>query len=250
MNEKTTANSTPGEIFADEVARNIKGIREDRELQALTTQWVLKTLPHRYSYNFSWMGRPIIQYPQDMVAMQEILWRVQPELIIETGIAHGGSLVFYASICELVGRGEVLGIDIDIRAHNRAAIEAHPMARHIRMIEGSSIDPGVIAQVAAQAAGKRTLVVLDSNHTHDHVLAELQAYAPLVSVDSYCVVFDTVVEDLPPGLYPDRPWDVGNNPKTAVKAYLRDNIDFTIDEDVEAKTLITVAPGGYLRRIR
>jgi len=250
MNEKPTAPATPGEIFAAEVAGNLKGIREDRELQALSTQWVLKTLPHRYSYNYSWMGRPIIQYPQDMVAMQEILWRVQPDLIIETGIAHGGSLVFYSSICELIGHGEVLGIDIDIRAHNRTAIEAHPMARRIRMIQGSSIDPAVVATVAAQAAGKRTLVVLDSNHTHDHVLAELQAYAPLVSVDSYCVVFDTVVEDLPPGLYPNRPWDVGNNPKTAVKAYLAGNPDFSIDEDVDAKTLITVAPGGYLRRIR
>ena len=236
--------------FDEEVRGRIRGLRANQALKDDAGAFMRRSIDAQYSYNFSWMGRPIIQYPQDMVAMQEILWRVQPELIIETGIAHGGSLVFYASICELVGRGEVLGIDIDIRAHNRAAIEAHPMARHIRMIEGSSIDPGVIAQVAAQAAGKRTLVVLDSNHTHDHVLAELQAYAPLVSVDSYCVVFDTVVEDLPPGLYPDRPWDVGNNPKTAVKAYLRDNADFTIDEDVEAKTLITVAPGGYLRRIR
>ena len=236
--------------FDEEVQGRIRGLRANQALKDDAGAFMRRSIDAKYSYNFSWMGRPIIQYPQDMVAMQEILWRVQPELIIETGIAHGGSLVFYASICELVGRGEVLGIDIDIRAHNRAAIEAHPMARHIRMIDGSSIDPGVIAQVAAQAAGKRTLVVLDSNHTHDHVLAELQAYAPLVSVDSYCVVFDTVVEDLPPGLYPDRPWDVGNNPKTAVKAYLRDNIDFTIDEDVEAKTLITVAPGGYLRRIR
>lgn len=250
MNDKTTSRSSPGDAFAAEVAGNLQGIREDRELQALTTQWVLKTLPHRYSYNFSWMGRPIIQYPQDMVAMQEILWRVQPDLIIETGIAHGGSLVFYASICELIGRGEVLGIDIDIREHNRTAIEAHPMAHRISMLQGSSTDPGIVAQAAARAAGKRTLVVLDSNHTHAHVLAELQAYAPLVSVDSYCVVFDTVIEDLPPGLYPDRPWDVGDNPKTAVRAYLADNADFTVDGDVESKTLITVAPGGYLRRIR
>jgi cephalosporin hydroxylase len=236
--------------FDEEVQERIRGLRANQPLKDDAGAFMRRSIDARYSYNFSWMGRPIIQYPQDMVAMQEILWRVQPDLIIETGIAHGGSLVFYASICELIGRGEVLGIDIDIRAHNRAAIEAHPMARRIRMIEGSSIDPAVVARVVAEAAGKRTLVVLDSNHTHDHVLAELRAYAPLVSVDSYCVVFDTVVEDLPAGLYPDRPWDVGNNPKTAVRAYMSENDNFSVDEDLEAKTLITVAPGGYLRRVR
>lgn len=245
-----TPHSTPAEDFQAEVAGNLQGIRGDTELRALSTQWILKTLPHRYSYNYSWMGRPIIQYPQDMVAMQEVLWRVQPDLIIETGIAHGGSLVYYASLCQLVGRGEVLGIDIDIRAHNRAAIEAHPMAHRIRMIQGSSTDPAVVDQVRAAAQGKRVLVVLDSNHSHAHVLAELEAYAPLVSVGSYCVVFDTVVEDLPAGLYPNRPWDVGDNPKTAVKAYLQTHSEFTVDEDIDAKTLISVAPGGYLRRVR
>jgi len=236
--------------FDEEVQERIRGLRANQALKDDAGAFMRRSIAAKYSYNFSWMGRPIIQYPQDMVAMQEILWRVRPDLIIETGIAHGGSLVFYASICELIGHGEVVGIDIDIRAHNRTAIETHPMARRIRMIEGSSVDPGVVAEVAAQASGKRTLVVLDSNHTHAHVLAELQAYAPMVSVGSYCVVFDTVVEDLPPGLYPDRPWDVGDNPKTAVKAYLAGTGDFTTDEDVEAKTLITVAPGGYLKRIR
>ena len=245
-----TPHSTPAEAFQAEVAGNLQGIRGDTELRALSTEWILKTLPHRYSYNYSWMGRPIIQYPQDMVAMQEILWRVQPDLIIETGIAHGGSLIYYASLCQLVGRGEVLGIDIDIRAHNRAAIEAHPMAHRIRMIQGSSTDPAVVDQVRAAAQGKRVLVVLDSNHSHAHVLAELEAYAPLVSVGSYCVVFDTVVEHLPAGLYPNRPWDVGDNPKTAVKAYLQTHAEFTVDEDIDAKTLISVAPGGYLRRTR
>jgi cephalosporin hydroxylase len=149
-----------------------------------------------------------------------------------------------------MGQGEVLGIDIDIRPHNREAIEAHPMFKRIRLLQGSSTDPAIVAQVHAMAAGKRVLVVLDSNHTHEHVLAELQAYAPLVSVGSYCVVFDTVVEDLPPGLYPDRPWDVGNNPKTAVHEYLRQDDRFEIDRDIDAKIQITVAPDGYLRRIR
>jgi cephalosporin hydroxylase len=146
-------------------------------------------------------------------------------------------------------RRKVLGIDIEIRPHNRAAIEAHPMAHRIDMIQGTSIAPEVIAQVQAQAAGyERVMVILDSNHTHAHVLAELQAYAPLVSKGSYCVVFDTVIEDLPAGMYPDRPWDVGNNPKTAVREYLTQNPSFEVDEDMDAKLLITVAPGGYLRR--
>jgi cephalosporin hydroxylase len=240
---------TPEDEFRQQVARNIESLRNDADLKAKSTAWLLHTLPHGYSYNFRWMGRPIIQYPQDMVAMQEILWDVRPDLIVETGIAHGGSLVYYASICELMGHGEVLGIDIDIRAHNREAIEAHPMAKRIRMIEGSSIAPEVIAQVAAAAAGKKVLVVLDSNHTHEHVLAELKAYAPLVAVGSYCVVFDTVVEDLPAGLYPNRPWDVGNNPKTAVREFLSRHPGFVVDDAAEAKISITVAPGGYLRRI-
>ena len=219
-------------------------------LQAEAAAFMRSSIDARYSYNFSWLGRPIIQYPQDIVAMQELIWTMQPDLIIETGIAHGGSLVFYASLCQLAGKGEVLGVDIDIRAHNRRAIEAHPMSGRIRMIQGSSIDPAVVAQVSALAEGRKTLVVLDTNHTHDHVLAELKAYAPLISIGSYCVVFDTVVEDLPAGMYPDRPWGPGNNPKTAVREFLAGNDGFIVDSDVDAKTLISVAPGGYLRRIR
>jgi cephalosporin hydroxylase len=240
----------PQEEFRQQVAGNIDKLKQDAALKAESNNWLTRTLPHGYSYNFRWMGRPIIQYPQDMIAMQEILWDVRPDLIIETGIAHGGSLVYYASLCELMGHGEVLGIDIDIRPHNREAIEAHPMFKRIQLLQGSSTDPTIVAQVHAMAAGKRVLVVLDSNHTHEHVLAELQAYAPLVSAGSYCVVFDTVVEDLPPGLYPDRPWDVGNNPKTAVHEYLRQDDRFEIDRDIDAKIQITVAPDGYLRRIR
>ena len=213
------------------------------------------TLP-KYSYNFSWLGRPIIQYPQDMIAMQELIWSIQPDLIIETGIAHGGSLIFYASLLELNAAcggppdAEVLGVDIDIRAHNRAAIEAHPMFKRITMIEGSSIAPDIIAQIKAKAAGQqRVLVCLDSNHTHDHVLAELEAYAPLTSVGSYCVVFDTVIEDMPAEMFPDRPWGPGNNPKTAVWDYLKTHPEFEIDKSIPHKLLITVAPDGYLRRV-
>ena len=221
-------------------------------LQKAANELFVRSCEYRYSYNFSWMGRPIIQYPQDMVAMQEIIWSVRPDLVIETGIAHGGSLVYYASLLELLGSdGIVVGIDIDIRPHNREAIEAHPMARRIRMIEGSSIDPGTVAQVAELARHrKRILVTLDSNHTHDHVLQELVLYSPFVSVGSYLTVFDTVVEDMPKALFPDRPWGPGNNPKTAVREFLGKTDRFVVDKEVENKLLLTVAPDGYLRCVK
>lgn len=210
----------------------------------------------KYSYNFDWLGRPIIQYPQDIVAMQELIFRIKPDLIVETGIAHGGSLIFSASMLELVAicggpaDARVVGIDIDIRAHNRVAIEAHPMMRRITMLEGSSVDPAIVAQVRGIARdAKRVLVCLDSNHTHAHVLAELEAYAPLVTPGSYCVVFDTVIENLPADMFPDRPWAPGDNAMTAVDAYLADHPEFEIDADMDAKLLISVAPRGYLRRV-
>jgi cephalosporin hydroxylase len=240
----------PPKQFQQEVREQIDSMQRDPELASLTRSWLQKSVQHRYSYHFTWMDRPIIQYPQDIVAMQEILWRVRPDLVIETGIAHGGSIVFYASILELIGNGSVLGIDIDIRAHNRAALESHPMRKRFELIEGSSIDPAVVARARSAAAGKRVLVVLDSNHTHDHVLAELRAYAPLVAVGSYCVVMDTLVEDMPAGSYPDRPWDVGNNPKTAVREFLRTDARFEVDTEIETKLQITVASQGYLRRLK
>ena len=228
--------------------------------------FMMESTQPKYSYNFSWMGRPIIQYPQDMVAMQELIWEVKPDLIIETGIAHGGSLIMNASFLamldysEAIESGElldpkkpkrrVLGIDIDIREHNRVAIEAHPMSNRIDMIQGSSIAPEIIAQVKDYAKSyKRILISLDSNHTHDHVLAELEAYAPLTSKGSYCVVFDTIVEDLPENFYPGRTWGPGNNPKTAVWEYLKTHPEFEIDKSIQNKLLITVAPDGYLKRV-
>lgn len=205
----------------------------------------------QYSYNFSWMGRPIIQYPQDMIAMQELIWQIQPDLIIETGIAHGGSLIYYASILELVGNGEVIGIDIDIRSHNKAEIEKHPMFKRISMIQGSSIDEVTVRKVATAAEGKkRVMVCLDSNHTHDHVLQELRLYSPFVTKDSYLVVFDTIVEDLPNDYLPGRPWAKGNNPKTAVMEFLKEQETFEIDHSLDNKLLISVAPQGYLKRIK
>jgi cephalosporin hydroxylase len=255
------------EIFKEEVRANIRGLMDDHDVQALSRIWVREIARHKYAYNFSWMGRPIIQFPQDMVAMQEIIWATRPDLIIETGIAHGGSLIFSASMlalldmCDAIQDGDtldpakssrmVLGLDIDIRAHNRAAIEAHPMSSRIRMMQGSSIAQDVVAQVQEIAKGfKRVLVCLDSNHTHDHVLAELQAYAPLTSVGSYCVVFDTVIEDMPADMFPDRPWGPGNNPKTAVWEYLKTHPEFEIDKSIQHKLLITVAQDGYLQRVR
>ena len=243
--------------FDQEVNDRVAANGANEALGRAAHEFTVASIGAQYSYNFSWLGRPIIQYPQDIVAMQELIWNVQPDLIIETGIAHGGSLILSASMLELNAAcggsadAYVLGLDIDIRAHNRAAIEAHPLARRIRMIQGSSVAPDVVEQVRAAAAGKqRVLVCLDSNHTHAHVLAELEAYAPLTSVNSYCVVFDTVVEDLPAEMYPDRPWAPGDNPKTAVHAYLKAHPEFVIDKSFDHKLLVSVAPDGYLKRVR
>ncbi|MEJ8847080.1 cephalosporin hydroxylase family protein [Variovorax rhizosphaerae] len=243
--------------FEDEVAGRIGANGKNAKLQSDARALMDSSIRAGYSYNFSWLGRPIIQYPQDIVAMQEIIWRVQPDLIIETGIAHGGSLVFSAAMLELNAAcggpndAKVLGIDIDIRAHNRAAIEAHPMFKRISMIEGSSVATEVVEEVRRHAAGKcSVLVCLDSNHTHAHVLAELRAYAPLVTIGSYCVVFDTIVEDLPSDLFPDRPWGPGDNPKTAVAEFMASTSDFEIDRQRDDQLLISVAPTGYLKRTR
>lgn len=243
--------------FDEETQNRIAANWENHRLRSAARAFTKASLGPRYSYNFTWLGRPIIQYPQDMVAMQELIWRIQPNLIIETGIAHGGSLIFSASMLELnaacggPGNAEVLGIDIEIRSHNRKAIEEHPLAQRISMIQGSSIAPEVIAQVQQRANGQeRVLVCLDSNHTHAHVLAELEAYAPLTTVGSYCTVFDTVVEDMPADFFPDRPWGPGDNPKTAVQEFLKSHPEFEIDESMEHKLLITVAPDGYLKRVK
>jgi cephalosporin hydroxylase len=251
--------------FEQERRERIASYGANSALQEKSLAWVRESMQCKYVYNFDWLGRPIIQYPHDMLGMQELIWQIKPDLIIETGIAHGGSLIFSASMlalldmCDAIEAGQamnpqysqrkVLGIDIDIRPHNRKAIEAHPMASRIQMIQGSSIAPEIVAQVQQISQGhSRILVCLDSNHTHDHVLAELQAYAQLTSVGSYCVVFDTFVEDMPKEMFPDRPWAPGNNPKTAVWQYLRTHPEFEIDKSIQNKLLITVAPDGYLVR--
>lgn len=252
---------------ASEVKRNIEALGRDASFKAESLRWLNGATDHRYCYNFAWLGRPIIQYPQDIVAMQELIWSVKPDLIIETGIAHGGSLIFSASMLALLdyceaasaktplvpggSKRRVLGIDIDIRAHNREAIEAHPMAHKISMIQGSSIAPEIVAQVKSFAKDhSRVLVCLDSMHTHDHVLAELEAYASLTSVGSYCVIFDTIVEDQPKEKYPDRPWGPGDNPKTAVWEFLKTHPEFEVDRAIPDKLQITVSPDGYLKRVK
>lgn len=265
--------------FDEQVIENCEGIAKDADFNALTQEWLVQAIGHSYAQNFSWLGRPIIQVPQDIYALQEIIWKVNPDLIIETGIAHGGSLIMSASMlalldyCDAVAENRtidprkskrrVVGVDIDIRPHNRKGIEGHPLAHLITLIQGSSISTEVIDRVTQVAAGfKRVLVCLDSNHTHDHVLAELQAYAPLTSIGSYCIVWDTGVEDLPADFCTDRPWGKGNNPKTAVWEYLKSRLEncddshgqrncpqFTIDKVIEAKLAITAAPDGFLKRV-
>jgi cephalosporin hydroxylase len=253
--------------FKSECEVNIAKQGDDQSLLNVRNSFFNESFAHKYPYNFEFLGRPIIQYPQDMVAMQELIWEVKPDLIIETGIAHGGSLIMSASMLALLDMYEaiesgavldpknstrkVLGLDIDIRQHNREAIEAHPMSSRIQMIQGSSIAPEVINQVKAVAKNhQRVMVCLDSNHTHEHVLAELKAYAPLTSIGSYCVVFDTIVEDMPKAMFPDRPWGPGNNPKTAVWEYLKTHPEFEIDKSIDHKLLISVAPDGYLKRLK
>jgi cephalosporin hydroxylase len=241
----------PGIQFTAERLAVAHQMQQDEELKKKSLEWMVHADRYKYSYNYTWLGRPIIKYPQDIVAIQEIIWRTQPDLIIETGIAHGGSLILSASILELIGKGQVLGIDIDIREHNREKSEAHPLCKRIRMIQGSTLDAALVQEVTDYAQSfQSVMVVLDSNHTHDHVLAELRSFAPLVSIGHYLILPDTFIEYFPPGHYADRPWDVGNNPLTALRAYQQECDDFTSDPDVENKLLITEGFHGYLRRNR
>jgi cephalosporin hydroxylase len=227
------------------------------ELRNAAKDFMLQSVDARYSFNFSWMGRPIIQYPQDIIAVQELIWDIKPDLIIETGVAHGGSAVFFASLLELNALSggpkdaEVWCVEIDLRSHNREALVAHPMYPRLKIFDGSSVDEKIATVIAEKAAKcRRVMVILDSNHTHDHVLGELNLYASLVSVGSYCVVFDTVIEDLEGVEFVDRPWGKGDNPKTAVAEFLKTNSDFEVDRAIDEKLLISAAPGGYLKRVK
>lgn len=243
--------SSPANSFEVQKLNNIRALAGDPRLKELATAWLRETARYQYSYNFSWLGRPIIQFPQDILAMQEIIWRVRPDLIIETGIAHGGSLIFYASLLELLGHGHVLGIDVEIRARNRMEIERHPLFKRIAMLEGSSVDARVAEQAHQLARDqKNVLVALDSNHSHQHVLQELQLYSPLVRAGSYLVVFDTSIEDMPKGFFSGRPWDCGSNPRTAAQQFLAGSDRFVVDEEIEGKLLISANRGGYLKCVK
>ena len=253
--------------FLRDVEDRVKNHKKELQMRKAASDFMVSSTGPKYCYNFSWQTRPIIQYPQDILAMQEIIWDVKPDLIIEMGIAHGGSLIFNASIlamldmCEAIdekrtkdpniSKRKILGVDIDIREHNKIEIEKHPMSSRIDMIEGSSISTEIIEKVKDYASNfDRILVCLDSNHTHDHVLAELEAYAPLTSVGSYCVVFDTIIENLPENMYPERPWGPGNSPKSALHEYLKNHSEFEIDENIFEKLLISVCPDGFLKRVK
>ena len=267
----------PYVLFKQDCVREIASQGEDKNIAQLTSDWINQSTVNKYSYHFEYMGRPIIQYPQDMIAIQELIWQVKPDLIIETGVAHGGSLIMSASMLTMIEYAEavagntvlnpakpsrkVIGIDIDIREHNKNLIQSHPLSNKIELIQGSSIDPKIVNQVKEKSnCAKKIMIFLDSNHTHDHVLAELEAYAPLVSKGSYCVVFDTIIEDMPNESFSNRPWGVGNSPKTAVFSYLKllqeegrlaldgDPLLLNIDTNIDNQLLISVAPQGYLLR--
>ncbi len=230
----------------------LAAMKENVELSNLSTKFIKETGFLKYTYNFDWLGLPIIQFPQDIIAVQEIIWKTKPDIIIETGIARGGSLILSASILHLLnGNGKVIGIDIDIRPHNRQAIELHPLAHRIVLIQGSSTDNSVLEQLKQHVKSRdRVMVILDSNHVHEHILQELQLYSPIVTKDCYLVVMDTVIEDMPEDYFPNRPWGKGNNPKTAVHAFLKTTDRFQIDESIQNKLLITVAPDGYLKCVK
>lgn len=223
---------------------------DDHHVRNVTREWIHAVLPFEYHYHFSWMGVPVIQFPSDIVAMQELIWDIKPDLIIETGIARGGSIVFYASMLQLLGGdGLVVGVDIDIREHAREAIEDHAFADRIVTVQGSSVAEDTISAVSRYAKGrKRVLVVLDSNHTQEHVAAELEAYSQFVTPGSYIVVFDTVIDDLPDRFHEGRPWAAGRGPKVAVHDFLATHPEFHIDRSYEDKLLVTVAPDGFLKR--
>ncbi|MFM8453542.1 MAG: cephalosporin hydroxylase family protein [Gammaproteobacteria bacterium] len=248
----TTQNQDDTQGFLAQRKNNTESLANLETKTHMGTQFLIEACKHQYSYNFDWLGLPIIQFPQDMVAVQEIIWKTKPDLIIETGVARGGSLILSASILQLLnGDGRVIGIDIDIRPHNKKAIETHPLAHRIELIQGSSIDPAVLSKVGSFIQPKhKVMVILDSSHTKEHVLEELNLYENFVSPDCYLIVMDTVVDDMPEGAFPDRPWGKHSNPKQAVHEFLKTNTRFSIDKSIQNKLLITVAPDGYLKCLK
>lgn len=220
----------------------------------ISRAWLRSGWDNKYVYSFSWMGRPVIQLPEDMLRIQEAIYRIKPDVLIETGIAHGGSLIFYASLFKAMGKGRVVGIDIEIRPHNRQAIEAHELFEYITLVEGSSVDPSIVGQVAALVKpGETVMVVLDSNHTKEHVLAELEAYAMLVTVGSYIVATDGIMGELVGAPRSSEDWG-WNNPKTAAEKFVATHPEFVCEpptfpfNESNITKCVTYWPGAWLKR--
>lgn len=224
------------------------------KIKKLSKAWMVQALKHDYNYYYSWLGVPIIQYPNDLIAIQEIIWKTEPDIIIETGVAHGGSLIFYSSILQIMKstsiskkQKRVIGVEIDFRRHNEKRLESHPLYKNIQILKGSSIDYKIFLKLKKITKGKKILVILDSNHTHDHVLEELRLYSKLIKKNEYIIVLDTGVEDLPNKYFQSKSWGRGNNPKTAVHEFLKENKNFKIDP-IDKKLQISCAPDGFLFR--
>ncbi len=254
-----SSSSSENKSFKEEVKNLIKEQGQNKLLNQKADSFFLESVYSKYSYLFSWLGRPIIQYPQDILMVQELVYKVNPEIIIETGVAHGGSLCLSASLLALLdlkdnisrkeSKRKVVGIDVEIRNHNRIAIENHFLSNYIDLIEGSSIDENVIGEIEEICkSSKSTMVFLDSNHSEEHVLEELILYSKFVTKDSYLIVFDTSIEFFKEIDYTGKKWAVGNNPRTAISKFLTKNNDFEIDSNIDDKLLISVAKEGYLKR--
>lgn len=229
----------------------IKKMNKDKEFKKLSRKWFDKAYSYEYLYHFKWLGRPIIQFPNDLIVLQELIWETKPDLIIETGIARGGSLIFYASMLQLIGKGKVIGIDVDIRKHNKIEIEKHAMFKRIHMIENSSTEKETISKISKFTKNKKNImVVLDSNHTYEHVLKELELYSNFVKKGNYLIVFDTMIDDMNDKMFKNRPWGKGNNPKTAVDEFLKKNKKFNMDKENNKKLMITSTPYGFLKCIK
>ena len=223
---------------------------------AISQAWLRAGWDTKYVYSFAWMGRPIIQLPEDMIRIQEVIYRIKPDVIIETGVAHGGSLVFYATLCKAMDRGRVIGIDIEIRPHNRKAIEAHEFFEYVTLVEGDSVDEHVVDTVKSLVdSGEKVIVILDSNHTKQHVLSELRAYSELVSVGSYIVACDGIMENLVGAPRSSEDWS-WNNPKAAAEEFVKENDSFVIEEpsfpfnEGIITERVTYWPSAFLRRIK
>ena len=263
---KLNTNFDPVSKFTKECKEEINKQSQDQLFLELSQNWMNQSWKHKYTYHFNWLGRPIIQMPQDILALQEIIWNIKPDLIIETGIAHGGSLCLTASLLALLELEEmknnsisqdeiikrkVIGIDIDIRKHNREHIEKHFLSDKIEMIESSSVNKDTFNKVKSLSKDyNNILVMLDSNHTESHVLEELTLYSSLISKNSYCIVFDTIVEKMDPEFSKNRPWNKKNSPQSAINKFLKRNDNFIVDKTIDNKIILSMAPGGFLKKIK